>query len=149
MQSEQRRKKKRFPKLKLKSHYYFFKYCALFLFLAFFLIFHGFSDSFPKPLLTSISMVFRRSSINNSSFELKVEDRVLFPDHLLILVSKKGSNSLWSKGLECIYSSNLSEEVQVQPVLSVDEYSELQSIARCPLIQPWNNSGLVQLRSDG
>lgn len=68
----------------------------------------------------------------------------MFPDHVLLLVSKPSLLNLHA-GLDCVYCRNSS--CSVLQVLSVDEYTELQSIARCPL-PPFNHS-TVELRKHG
>ncbi|KAF5197134.1 Glycosyltransferase family 92 protein [Thalictrum thalictroides] len=118
-----------------------------------------------KPVLTLLQqsktsqLVARSFKLNDlvssEVVPLRVEDRVLFPDHVLLLVPKRSRVS-WLNlhgGLDCIYRKKLPNSsaqvkgitVAVRPVLSVDEYSELQSIVRCPL-PPSNNSALVDLR---
>ncbi|KAF9624680.1 hypothetical protein IFM89_012973 [Coptis chinensis] len=164
MQSDQQRRKRKQRFLKppyfiTSSYYYFVRCCILFLFLLFFLFFNGFTFE-SDFLFKSVLGVFRSTSVSlASSLELcpvRVEDWVLFPDHVLLLVSKRSRLS-WLNlhgGLDCIYRQGWtnssfefgdSGKLVALPVLSVDEYNELQSIARCPL-PPSNYSAMVQLR---
>ncbi|KAK6160109.1 hypothetical protein DH2020_003490 [Rehmannia glutinosa] len=103
-------------------------------------------------LLSSSSSSSSAKSVKdfgNFLLPLKIENRVLFPDHVLLLVSggkKDGvmKNST-AKELECVYfgknvlnrHKNDSVNFSVQKVISVDEYDEFRSIIRCPL--PYSN----------
>ncbi|KAL6294623.1 hypothetical protein ACE6H2_002765 [Prunus campanulata] len=107
------------------------------------------------------SFTNRNSNSNSNtrdSFPLRVQDRILFPDHVLLIVPNRFRQN---DQLECVYHrlSNGSDELQdgeknphldfaIRPVLSTDVYDELRSIARCPL--PSNNySEAVDLRRRG
>ncbi|KAF8407979.1 hypothetical protein HHK36_007119 [Tetracentron sinense] len=91
---------------------------------------------------------------------LRVEDLVLFPDHVLLLVSNSNPSLLHlyrDGGLDCVYHEFLNNSdkfgektslVFLKPVLSVDEYDDLRSIARCP-IPPVNCSAVVGLQKRG
>ncbi|XP_022856133.1 glycosyltransferase family 92 protein RCOM_0530710-like [Olea europaea var. sylvestris] len=98
------------------------------------------------------------------TFPWKIENRVLFPDHILLLVSslkKDGLIKKSAKELECFYygknvlesrggsSGERDRDILVkQNVLSVDEYDEFRSIMRCPLPSV-NYSTVVNLGRGG
>lgn len=95
-----------------------------------------------------------------SPIPLEIEDRVLFPDHLLLLVSGGKRDGLMRNGggdeLECVYFGengmiryrNYSGDFAVRKVVSVDEYDEFRIIVRCP--PPFGNySAEVSLRWRG
>lgn len=105
---------------------------------------------------SSTSSIYRRFS--GDLTRLKIEDRVLFPDHILVLLSGSGIGS-WNgvgngKRLECVYRSNytdsggVAEETKGVAVLSVDEYNDIQWLVRCPL-PPTNFSSVVTVRRRG
>ncbi|PSS28681.1 Glycosyltransferase family 92 protein like [Actinidia chinensis var. chinensis] len=103
------------------------------------------------PLLSSFSsnsiIRFYPNNILSSS-QLKIEDRILFPDHVLLLVSNRGVNS---DEFVCVYYENplSSSTVTVnRDLLWADEYNDFQSIVRCPL-PPANFSSLVNLEIRG
>ncbi|KAG9144319.1 hypothetical protein Leryth_019416 [Lithospermum erythrorhizon] len=88
---------------------------------------------------------------------LKIEDRILMPDHVLLLVSNVRSKGLLLKSqeLECVYGKNElnvsfdgkgdnDEGVLGQSVLSINEYDEFRLIVRCPL-PPANYSAFLNL----
>lgn len=84
------------------------------------------------------------------SLPLRIEDRVLMPDHVLLLVSNVRNEGLVLKSqeLECVYCKNDGDkdnDVLGQSVLSIDEYDEFRLIVRCPL-SPVNHSAVVNLR---
>ena len=100
------------------------------------------SDRFPfgpvsfRPVLKASSTLLISSSSKTSSsvldsfnklkfLPLRVEDRVLFPDHVLLIVSNKLHHR---QDLECVYynkndeSSSFIYNTDVRPVLSIDKY---------------------------
>ncbi|KAF7123192.1 hypothetical protein RHSIM_Rhsim12G0052400 [Rhododendron simsii] len=164
MDSDQRRKRKRLVTRPI--YRYFFSVRPLLLCLAFVSFLYFLSHRIPvnpsafKPILV-VSALPLLSSSQISSFRhyrarkllsnsLKIEDRVLFPDHVLLLVS----NLKKRDELECVYfkkiGSNSSDEVWKlgRDILSVDEYSGFQSVVRCP-IPPLNYSAAVGLEGGG
>ncbi|KAJ9172116.1 hypothetical protein P3X46_015395 [Hevea brasiliensis] len=157
MDSEQRRKRKRINK----PYANFFSVKSLTVCLSFFfLLLFISSDRSPirtgsfRPVLsvpTSLSLLPTRLALVRDSFDtrslsLMVEDRVLLPDHLLLIVSSKLRNN---ENFYCVYYSSFnslsSVNVFVKPALSVDEYREDKSIVRCQL-PPMNFSAVVDLR---
>lgn len=79
-----------------------------------------------------------------------MEDRIIFPDHVVLMVSNKVLRQ--SQDLECIYYKlffNDSDDVRVQPVLSTDKYDEFRSIVRCPIPQANYSAAAVDLRRRG
>ncbi|KAL3751676.1 hypothetical protein ACJRO7_012498 [Eucalyptus globulus] len=79
----------------------------------------------------------------------RVEDRVLFPDHVLLLVS--GGVGRRGEDLECVYrapASNGSDR-RAEAAMSVDVYSEHRSIVRCPLPPANFSAAGVDLRRRG
>ncbi|GLT86367.1 hypothetical protein SLE2022_045100 [Rubroshorea leprosula] len=168
MDSDQRRKRKRF--YRPYSRLQFFSRRSLILCLCFFvfLMFLS-SDRFPirstsvrrpvlrVPRLSLSSMTsFQYPNNRRLSRPLKVENRVLFPDHLLLMFSGKIE---LSENLECIYykvSSNSSQpteedgqEIVIQPVMSADEYDKFRWIARCPPPPLNYSAAAVSLRRRG
>lgn len=85
---------------------------------------------------------------------LDIEDRVLFPDHVLLLVTGGRKAGLMNDDkLECVYfiekdRNNYSGGSAVNKVLSVDEYDEFRIIVRCPL-PVGNYSAAANLRWRG
>ncbi|CAI9775415.1 unnamed protein product [Fraxinus pennsylvanica] len=86
------------------------------------------------------------------SMPIKIENRVLFPDDVLLLVAGGRKYGFIKKSiiaeLECVYySKNVLDNaiVEKENVLSVDEYDEFRSIVRCP-IPSVNYSTVVNLR---
>ncbi|KAF5188159.1 Glycosyltransferase family 92 protein [Thalictrum thalictroides] len=117
------------------------------------------SKSF-QPILTihPLSLLSVHNSWLQSDvlFQLRVVDRIVFPDHvLLLLIAKNDGQSLLmsSAELECVYQveqqqlSSTMVEV-AHSVLSVDEYNGLELIVRCPS-PPANYSAIVNLRRRG
>ncbi|XP_044492206.1 glycosyltransferase family 92 protein RCOM_0530710-like [Mangifera indica] len=162
MDSEQKRKRKRLHKPYSRAQYLSVRSlilcCSLlmvFLFLS--------SDRLAlrtvsfKPVLSVPSLSLLSSNSIQDSFNrrfklfpLRVEERVLFPDHLFLMISKKIAPT---QTLDCIYyrSLNSSEEsvsLKREPVLSIDEYDEFRWVARCPL-PPVNYSAVVDLSRRG
>ncbi|OAY49918.1 glycosyltransferase family 92 protein RCOM_0530710 [Manihot esculenta] len=157
MDSEQRRKRKRI----YKPNANFFSVRSLTVCLSFFvfLLFIS-SDRSPirtgsfRPVLsvpTSLSLLPTRLALTGDFFDARslsliVEDRVLLPDHLLLIVSNKlpsGDN------IHCVYyslfNSSSSEDVVLKPAMSVDGYRGDRSLVRCQL-PPMNFSAAVDLR---
>lgn len=115
-----------------------------------------------RPVLVVSSLSLLSSSSDDSvkdfdkllSLPFKIEDRILFPDHVLLLVKDNGFLKK-NQGLECVYgksaflvqgSSNDSvSAIAKQKALSVDEYDEFRLIVRCPL-PPLNYSAVVYLQ---
>lgn len=149
--------------LSLKSLFFCFCFFVFFLYLS--------SDQFPivstvfRPVITVSNLSFLSSFASNSvqdfqtktlSSPLKIEDRVLFPDHLLLLVTGDRRNRhLYSdegKGLDCVFlpnkTSDEKDKVITKPALSIDVYDEFRSIVRCPL-PPLNYSSAVNLQRKG
>lgn len=97
------------------------------------------------------------SSLNHSllTIPLRIEDRVLFPDHLLLFLgSRYGIHS--SEEFECLYyhqnysTGQIGDQdlVTALPLLSADDYGDFRSIVRCPL-PPANYSATADLRRQG
>ncbi|KAL3654156.1 hypothetical protein CASFOL_003837 [Castilleja foliolosa] len=109
------------------------------------------SSFYPRLVVSSLPLLSYSSySINtnakslqdfsNFSLPLKLENRVLFPDHVLLLVSGNGDISQ----LECVYFSNNqfrneSYNFSVKKMLSLDIYGQFRSIIRCPVPKSVNN----------
>ncbi|KAK9935581.1 hypothetical protein M0R45_022680 [Rubus argutus] len=168
MDSEQRRKRKRSGRSYSQANYYLSSPRTLVLCLSFFLflfLFFLYSGRFRtasfRPVITASSTTLSliSSTASNSVLDsfshhkdsppLKVQDRVLFPDHELLIVANRFQQN---EQLECVYRrfSNGSDEFgfAVKPVLSTDGYDEFRSIVRCPL--PFGNySSAVDLRRRG
>ncbi|KAK6160122.1 hypothetical protein DH2020_003503 [Rehmannia glutinosa] len=119
-----------------------------------------FTSSSFRPILVVSSLSLLSSSSSSSSAKsvkdfgnfllpFKIENRVLFPDHVLLLVSGGKKDGLVKNStaneLECVYfgknvlnrHKNDSVNFSVQKVISVDEYDEFRSIIRCPI--PFSN----------
>ncbi|KAK4763694.1 hypothetical protein SAY87_013132 [Trapa incisa] len=120
-----------------------------------------------RPLLSSSTLSLLSSSAaddfaTNRSLDsrllsaaLRIEDRVHFPDYLLLLLgSPHGISS--TKNFECVYylQNSSADEIGNQgsvtalPVLTAGAYDEFRSIVRCPL-PPKNYSTAVDLRRRG
>ncbi|XP_015872464.2 glycosyltransferase family 92 protein RCOM_0530710 [Ziziphus jujuba] len=174
MDSEQRRKLKRVGRPYSQSRLLSMRSLVLCLCFFVFLLFL-YSARFPiysaafRPVLTSSTLLssyasnsildsFTNGGGRSSSLRFRVEDRILFPDQLLLLVA----NSIpISDPLDCVYYSFLNHadevlenvrnpevKVFVRPALSTDAYDELRSIVRCPL-PPANYSAAADLRRRG
>ncbi|TKY58569.1 Domain of DUF23 [Spatholobus suberectus] len=123
-------------------------YFSLFLFL-FFFSHHSFS--FHSSLQSS---TFPTLFSTTAPPPLHVNDRILFPDHVLLTLSNPHLVPLPHQ-LHCLYFTLLNGSappnpvftVLVRPVLSTDRYDEFRSIARCPL--PGKNFSAVGLRWRG
>lgn len=108
----------------------------------------------------SFSLLSRTSLQDSTSRTLSkllmVEDRVLFPDHLLLMVAGKFDRS---KTFECLYykvpsnnyteEANKEEQIARHPAISTEEYDEFRWIARCPPPPPDFTAGDVGLRQAG
>ncbi|KAM7250647.1 hypothetical protein ACFE04_022530 [Oxalis oulophora] len=172
MDSEQRRKKKRttftYKSSKL-NNYLSAKYiflCLSFLLLLFFIYTESFKFNYIptvsiRPVLNvsnlslfslqkNPSFKLRQSSPSSSTaMVLRVEDRVLFPDQVLLFVPLNTINQ--DENLDCVYYKLLlagNQEVVKQSALSIDEYDEFGLIVRCPL-PPVNYSASVDLMRHG
>ncbi|XP_026422145.1 glycosyltransferase family 92 protein RCOM_0530710-like [Papaver somniferum] len=93
------------------------------------------------------------AAVNSNSgfdfFKFNIEDRVVFPDHVLLLFTNRRSNHMYMNGggLDCFYNKEFDKtQVVVLPALSVvDDFDGFRSIARCPL-PPANYSTVVNLQ---
>ncbi|KAL2559629.1 hypothetical protein Fot_04368 [Forsythia ovata] len=163
--SEQWRKRKRILRHSYSSHsqLYFLTVRSLVLCLSFliFLCLLSYTISFNSSDFRPLLVVSRLSNsaksiqdLHKLLLPLKVENWVLFPDDVLLLVTGGRNNGFLKKGiaeLECVYYSKSVLEnaiVDKQNVLSVDEYDEFRSIVRCP-IPSVNYSTAVNLRWHG
>lgn len=167
---EQRRKRKRFQKttnfLSLLSFppVRSLVYCFGF-FVFFYLLFRRHTLAFQHVVsLSRLSSLpaYQIDSVRvfskfNELPQFKIEDRVSFPDHILLLVSKiTDSETATDIGignrLECFYRSNNSDlgdgVIKGRNVLSVDEYSDNRLLVRCPL-PPVNFSSAIALHRQG
>nr|XP_016501070.1 PREDICTED: glycosyltransferase family 92 protein RCOM_0530710-like [Nicotiana tabacum] len=170
--SEQRRKRKRIFRPSSPTAFlpyslkYFFSVRSLvlcfsfliFLFLLSYQIPFGSSVFRPVLVVSSLSLLSSSSDLSSSyaSFQdfgsfllpLQIEGRVLFPDHVLLLI-KKSSLLGKSTELECVYARNRSVEGDIfvkEKAFSVDEYGDENGmLVRCPL-PPANYSAVVNLR---
>ncbi|XVE75153.1 hypothetical protein DITRI_Ditri12bG0072500 [Diplodiscus trichospermus] len=164
MDSEQRRKRKRIYRPYSRAQFLSVRsliLCSSFLVFLLFLSMDRFpirTVSFHPVLSVPSFSILSKSSLDDSfhgklRLPLRVEDRVLFPDHLLLLVSSKIDQA---DKLDCVYYRVLNEateegkdkEIVHQGVLSTDEYDGFRSIVRCPL-PPRNYSATVALRRPG
>ncbi|KAG5604265.1 hypothetical protein H5410_025757 [Solanum commersonii] len=168
--SEQRRKRKRIfrPSSPTATIVYFFSVRSfvlcfsffIFLFLLSYQIPFSSSDFRPVLVVSRLSLLSSSSDLlstsqsfqdfgSSSLLHLQIEARVLFPDHVLLLVNK---NDLFSKNtdFECVYGRNRNGDdvgVVKEKSFSVDVYgeSEFGVLVRCPL-PPVNYSAVVSLR---
>ncbi|CAK9165173.1 unnamed protein product [Ilex paraguariensis] len=169
---EQRRKRKRFvrppysPKhlLSVRSLTSSFFFLTFLYFLSFRFFPINSSTFHPILVVSSLSLLSSSSSrsvqnhFNGDDLlsSLRIEDRVLFPDHVLLLVSSTKRNIKNSEGMECVYGRNLFKRYDSSDgvaavkhsVLSVDEYDGFRFIARCP-VPPANHSAAVNLQRRG
>ncbi|XP_042499649.1 glycosyltransferase family 92 protein RCOM_0530710-like [Macadamia integrifolia] len=191
MDSEhQRRKRKHFPRSHLLSsslscHYPVSVYPVLLLFCCFVFLLDGFSTTGSSPfgpvliisslpLLSSSASDASNSILDSANYDdggplpFIVEDRVLFPDHVLLVVSKR--TTMMTSGLSllhrntalnCVYhplpsiNTNKSNELGNESprsislsLLSADEFDSYRSIVRCPS-PPANHSTWVLLERSG
>ncbi|KAK9116994.1 hypothetical protein Sjap_015941 [Stephania japonica] len=108
-----------------------------------------------KPLLSVKTSVVTSPNSRSWVPELSVEDRVLFPDHVLLMVPNGVFSNSHLQLLDCVYHKEFGNgSAQIWelgglfalPVISVDFYDEFRSIVRCPL-PPMNFSAIVELRN--
>ncbi|KAI3812091.1 hypothetical protein L1987_16795 [Smallanthus sonchifolius] len=159
---EQRRKRKRFLKTTKLSPLRHLPpvrsilYCLGFFF-SVYLIFRRHTVVFHHVVaLPGLSSLSNYQIDPDHIFELphfKIEDRVSFPDHTLLLLSKSTDTEIALdirvlSRLECVYKSNKSDSDLGMNVLSVDEYSGNRLLVRCPL-PPANFSSPVALKKRG
>lgn len=117
-----------------------------------------------RPVLVVSSLSLSSSSSDSVqhfdkliSLPFKIEDRVLLPDHILLLVKNNGTVKR-NQELDCVYWKSIVSEgrkidglearqslVTKLNALSVDEYDEFRLIVRCP-IPPVNYSAAVNLQ---
>ncbi|KAK3027875.1 hypothetical protein RJ639_041509 [Escallonia herrerae] len=164
---EKRRKRKRLARPSAKNFFTFRSLLSCLAFLTFlYLLSHRIpitTSSFrPVLVVSSLSLLsssavgsVQGSSTLNPLSPLRIEDRVLFPDHLLLLVSIRDRKDWISDKelLDCVYSGNISsfgsgsDEIlsEKRDLMSVEEYHEFQLIFRCPL-PPVNYSAAVNLQ---
>ncbi|KAL3501267.1 hypothetical protein ACH5RR_035716 [Cinchona calisaya] len=177
--SEQRRKRKRFLRTSAASptsyflvsstSSYLFSVRSLLLCFCFFTFLYLLSYSLKihysvfRPVLVVSSLSLLSSSTDSVqdfdkllSVSFKIEDRILFPDHVLLLVKNDGIVKK-NQELDCVYGKRIVLEDRnyereslfaEQNVLSVDEYDEFRLIVRCPL-PPMNYSAVVNLERRG
>ncbi|KAG6426340.1 hypothetical protein SASPL_110562 [Salvia splendens] len=158
--SDQRRKRKRIlrPSLfSVRSLLLCFTFLTFLYLLSYTL---PFTSSVFRPVLvvSSLSLLSTTTAKSIPTFggvllPLDIEDRVLFPDHVLLLVTGGRKDGLMNDDkLECVYfiekDRNYSGGSAVKKVLSVDEYDEFRIIVRCPL-PVGNYSAAVNLRFRG
>ncbi|KAH6763176.1 glycosyltransferase family protein [Perilla frutescens var. hirtella] len=171
--SDQRRKRKRFFRQSYSSSYLLaVRFLVVFLgFLSFLSLLSYTSPSTssalrPALVVSSLSLLSSSSSRTVKSVRefgkffspLKIEGRVLFPDHVLVLLSGGRRDGLVRKSdlyrLECVYYGKFdgfgkgSVDYVKKKVLSVDEYGGFRSIVRCPLA-PESYSNVVHLKRVG
>uniref|UniRef100_A0A1J3DN72 Glycosyltransferase family 92 protein n=1 Tax=Noccaea caerulescens TaxID=107243 RepID=A0A1J3DN72_NOCCA len=108
------------------------------------------SDSLrPSLRVPALSVLSSMDSIHRSFHgrfpPLRVEDRVQFPDHLLLILSTRIGKG--EKILVCVYQG-VKEETLALPAISTDEFDEFRSIVRCPNA-PLNYSSSVDLQFHG
>ncbi|GAV86023.1 Glyco_transf_92 domain-containing protein [Cephalotus follicularis] len=159
MDSEQRRKRKRTYRPYSRAQYLSVRSLILCLcFLVFLLFISSDRTVSIRPVLSvsrlsllssnSLQVPFRDKS---SSLPLRIEGRVLFPDHLLLLASD-GIHQ--NEKLYCVYyrvSHNIPiedgkyQDVAIKPVLFLEGYDEYRLVVRCPL-PSLNYSASVDLR---
>ncbi|XP_047319898.1 glycosyltransferase family 92 protein RCOM_0530710-like [Impatiens glandulifera] len=118
------------------------------------------ASSFPLLSTTSsssssIPLQHISSSSSSSTIhpQFQIQDRVLFPDHVLLIIAYVGNNHPDLDDLECIYYYYKDlvvsgHEIETKPVISSDVYEQNQYIVRCPL-PPTNFSSIVNLNKRG
>ncbi|KAK1365810.1 Glycosyltransferase family 92 protein [Heracleum sosnowskyi] len=157
MDSSEQRRKRKTPSRKLLM-FSSVSLRSLFLCLCFFTFLFVFSygntnfitPGFIVSASSSLSLLSTPSSIKAfQKYQFRIEDRVLFPDHILLLVSSRVNDGgvIWkNQNLECVYGRGLVNDSDsvTSNVLSIEEYSGLYFVVRCPL--PWGNySAMVDL----
>ncbi|XP_071691029.1 glycosyltransferase family 92 protein RCOM_0530710-like [Rutidosis leptorrhynchoides] len=142
--SDQQRKKRKQPNYHVKR--------SLLLFFAFFFFFILFHQNI-RLLFGTVKLLSVPSIYLNELTRFKIEDRVVFPDHILLLLESQYHHigiTSWNKkekGLECVYTSRNGNYTLIRDVLSANEYNDIRMLIRCPL-PPLNNlSSVVTLRS--
>ncbi|CAN6881327.1 hypothetical protein Bca4012_071544 [Brassica carinata] len=128
--------------------------CCFFVLLFFFLSSDRISvrsDSLrPSLRVPALSVLSSMDSIQRSFHgrfpPLRVEDRVQFPDHVLLILSTRIGRG--GKELVCVYHGGRKEETLVLPSISRDEFDEFRSVVRCPNA-PLNYSSSVDLQFSG
>ncbi|KAI3452785.1 hypothetical protein Pfo_009448 [Paulownia fortunei] len=172
--SDQRRKRKRIIRQSYSSSYSplhllsvrSLVICCSFLTFLYLLSYTSpFTSSAFRPVLVVSSLSLLSSSslrtvksvqeFDSLLLPLKIESRVLFPDHVLLLVSGGKKDGVMKKSsayeLECVYYGkpeilgNDNGDFDKKKVLSVDEYDGFRSIVRCPLPSV-NYSNVVNLK---
>ncbi|KAM7487366.1 hypothetical protein LguiB_024850 [Lonicera macranthoides] len=156
--SEQRRKRKYLLKSPPEASPRFFSLRSVFSCFTFLIFLYLFSyrlpfthSSFrPPPLVIPSTLSLLSSSPlqppSNFFSPFRIDDRVLFPDHVFLFLSTRINKIL---DFECVYTSNSDEIAAVKrDVLSVEYYNQFQFIVRCPL-PPINYSTAVDLRRKG
>lgn len=165
--SDQRRKRKRILRQPLSSLLQFFTVRTLLLCFSFltFLYLLPYALPFTSAAFRPVLVVSTLSLLSSSASEtarsvqdfgalllpLEIESRVLFPDHLLLLVTASAAvRDGGGGGLECVYFGGRNGSFGVEKVVSLDEYDEFRLIVRCPL-PPFsgNFSAEVNLRWRG
>ncbi|CAH9095326.1 unnamed protein product [Cuscuta europaea] len=157
--SEQRRKRKRLlrPSTPLSPLLHLLSVRSFLLFFCFLLFVYLLSFKIPitpssfRPVLvvSSFSLLSSSSSTGVEPFRgsgrvlhpVKIEGRVLFPDHVLLLATNSGVSA--EEKLECAYASG-GNAVSLN-ISSADDYDQSRVIFRCPL-PPTNHSAMVTLR---
>ncbi|KAK6133707.1 hypothetical protein DH2020_032617 [Rehmannia glutinosa] len=161
--SDQRRKRKRILRESYSSSHSPLSVRSLLICFSFltFLYLLSYTSHFPASAFRPVLVVSNLSLLSSSnsrtvkalqvfdglSQPLKIENRVFFPDHVLLLVSGGKKN----QELECVYYGKPGKfrkgnfDFGKKKVLSVDEYDGLSSIVRCPLPSV-NYSSVVSLK---
>lgn len=163
MDSEQRRKRKRNYRPYSRAQYLSVRSLVLCLSFFVFLLFLSSSDRFSIPIrtvsfkpvirvpaLSVLSLSSLEDSLREGLSPLRIQDRVQFPDHLLLVVSGKINQN---EKVDCLYYRILTtgdkrKDVVIKPLISVDSYDGVRSLARCP-VAPMNYSAAVELRRHG
>ncbi|XP_057810909.1 glycosyltransferase family 92 protein RCOM_0530710-like [Salvia miltiorrhiza] len=169
--SDQRRKRKRFLKQSYSPSYlpsarFLFAFLGFLSFLSLLSYTSPSTSAAFRPVLvvSSLSLLSSSTSRTVKSVRefggffspMKIEGRVLFPDHVLVLVGGGGGDGFVKRivkrssldRLECVYYGKIDGFVKRKNVLSVDEFDGFRSIVRCP-IAPRNYSEVVHLKRVG
>lgn len=120
--------------------------------------FHPTIITSPLSLLSSSASRLVLDSSGSEFLPFRVQDRIVFPDHVVLMVSSK--ILLGNPDLECVYykvlsngssdeASDLLADVMTQQVISSDEYDEFRSIVRCPIPHMNYSAATVDLRRHG
>ncbi|KAL0372420.1 UNVERIFIED_CONTAM: Glycosyltransferase family 92 protein RCOM [Sesamum calycinum] len=165
--SDQRRKRKRILRQSYSPHH-FLSVRSLVLCFSFFtsLCLLSYTTPFrssayrPVQVVSSLSLLSSSISrkvksvqdFDGSLLPLKIESRVFFPDHVLLLVGGGKLEKSGAEELECVYYGKFDSidngDFDKKNVFSVDEYDGFRSIVRCPL-PPVNYSSVVNLKRRG